>query len=136
MAGDETPLRSPHLKEPWPKGTSGNPAGRPKGARSRFGEAFLQALLEDFEGHGADAIKKVRETDPSTYLRVAAQVTPKQLDVSVQDDIDNMEPGDLHAHLDRVMRRLRDLAGRSGQGAGEAGKPEAAKPAVGIPTVQ
>jgi hypothetical protein len=34
----------------------GNP-GRPKGSRNKLGEAFIQALAEDFERHGAEAIE-------------------------------------------------------------------------------
>jgi len=29
---------------PWPKGVSGNPAGRPKGARNKFTEAVLEGI--------------------------------------------------------------------------------------------
>jgi len=29
---------------PWPKGVSGNPAGRPKGARNKFTEAVREGL--------------------------------------------------------------------------------------------
>src|SRR5262245_36762420 len=36
----------------------GNP-GRPKGSRNKLGEAFIQALAEDFERHGAEVIERV-----------------------------------------------------------------------------
>lgn len=39
----------------------GNPAGRSKGARSKLGEAFLDALLADFTERGVEAINRVRE---------------------------------------------------------------------------
>ena|SRR5271166_3552028 len=64
----------------WPPGQSGNPAGRPKGARSRLGEAFLAALEDDFAEHGAGVIQHVRERDPAAYLNVVARVLPKALD--------------------------------------------------------
>jgi len=62
-------------------GQSGNPSGRPKGARSKLGEDFLAAMLDDFEAHGADAIARVREEDPSTYVRVIASLLPKEVKV-------------------------------------------------------
>lgn len=60
---------------------AGNPGGpgRPKGARSRLGESFISAVLTDFEAHGIAAIEKVRETDPSTYMRVIASILPKEV---------------------------------------------------------
>lgn len=60
-------------------GQSGNPAGRPKGARSKLGEAFLRELLSDFEAHGAETIAKVRTERPQDYVKVVASVLPKEL---------------------------------------------------------
>lgn len=56
----------------------GNP-GKPKGARHKLGEAFIGAMLTDFEAHGAAAIIKVRESDPSTYIRTIAGILPKEV---------------------------------------------------------
>jgi hypothetical protein len=43
------------------KGQSGNPAGRPRGSRSKFGEAFLAELYADWIENGAAVIKRVAE---------------------------------------------------------------------------
>jgi hypothetical protein len=53
--------------------------GRPAGVRNRFSGAFLTDFLADWESGGAAAIKVVRLRDPSTYLRVAASILPKEL---------------------------------------------------------
>ncbi|HME27055.1 MAG TPA: DUF5681 domain-containing protein [Acetobacteraceae bacterium] len=58
-------------------GQSGNPAGRPKGARHRLGERFLQAMADDFAEHGADVIRQARNSDPTAYLAIIARVLPK-----------------------------------------------------------
>jgi hypothetical protein len=65
---------------------TGNAAGRPKGARSRLTEDFLSAVAEDFEKHGKSALTKVREEDPSTYLRVVAQLIPKESELNIKGD--------------------------------------------------
>ena len=53
--------------------------GRPKGARSKLGESFRLAMLDDFTKHGVAAIKKVRTDDPSAYIRTIANILPKEL---------------------------------------------------------
>lgn len=58
-----------------------NPAGRPKGARSKLGEAFLQELVADFEANGKAAIVAVRENKPDQYLKVIASILPKEIDI-------------------------------------------------------
>jgi hypothetical protein len=65
---------------------SGNAAGRPKGSRHKITEDFLSAVAEDFEKHGKEALKTVREEDPSTYLRVVAQIIPKESELTVKAD--------------------------------------------------
>lgn len=67
---------------PFPKGVSGNPGGRPAGARDRVTKAFLDALADDFKQHGPDTIERAREKDPVAYLRVCASLVPKELDVN------------------------------------------------------
>ena len=59
-------------------GQSGNPAGRPKGSRNKFTEAFFKLLAADYESHGKEAIEKVRQKHPVQYLRLIVSVLPKR----------------------------------------------------------
>jgi hypothetical protein len=59
-----------------------NGRGRQKGARDRLSAAFLAALADSFDEHGAAAIEEVRTKDPSTYVRVVASLLPKEVEVS------------------------------------------------------
>jgi Family of unknown function (DUF5681) len=65
---------------PFKSGQSGNPRGRPKGARSKLGEDFLTEPYENFAVHGAAAIERVCEDDPAACLRVIVSVLPKDKD--------------------------------------------------------
>ena len=60
-------------------GTSGNPAGRPRGARNKLGENFIQALADDFSEHGVVAVERVRQSDPSTYLKIIGNTLPREV---------------------------------------------------------
>lgn len=86
MALPETTVpKKPHRFQP---GQSGNPAGRPKGARHKLGEAFLLALQQSFEEGGAEAIAVVRVEKPDQYLKVVASILPKELELS-DDTVQN-----------------------------------------------
>jgi len=60
------------------KGVSGNPAGRPKGARSKLSEEFLTALQNDFSVHGVAAIARARKLDPVAYVLCLVKLVPKE----------------------------------------------------------
>lgn len=66
---------------PFQPGQSGNPAGRPKGARSKLGEAFIEAMRASFEERGTEAIEAVINDKPDQYLKVIASLMPKQFDL-------------------------------------------------------
>ena len=68
--------------KPFKPGQSGNPAGRPKSARSRLSESFLKALADDFEANGAEAVIAARTKNPGEYLRVISALQPKQIEGS------------------------------------------------------
>ena len=68
-------------------GESGNPRGRPKGARSRLGTAFIEALEADFNAHGAEVIAACREKLPGKYVSVVAALLPKEVDMALEIDV-------------------------------------------------
>jgi hypothetical protein len=69
-------LRPYHFKP----GQSGNPGGRPVGARNTLTGGFLKALSADFEKHGANTIQRARKKDPVSYMKIIAGMLPKQLE--------------------------------------------------------
>src|SRR3954452_13914002 len=75
-------------------GHSGGP-GRPKGSKHKLSEAFVAALAQDFVEHGTEAIRRVCENDPSTYLRVIASLVPKDFQVSSSSVLDQLSDDEL-----------------------------------------
>lgn len=91
--------------------------GRPKGARSKLGEAFIEALHDDFNEHGIAAIQLVRAEKPDQYLKVIASLLPKDVNL-------NFNPSDDMTD-DELIQRIRALDATiqpylAAQGAGSA----------------
>lgn len=81
---------------PWQKGQSGNPGGRSKGARTKLTDAFIRTVARDWEAHGEEVIRRVREEHPAAYLKALVSLLPK--DVTVEGHIsETMTCGSLPA---------------------------------------
>jgi hypothetical protein len=87
----------------WKPGQSGNPAGRPLGARAKFSETAMANLLDDWTKHGPGVLAEVRAKDPSTYLGVAFNTLPKDVAISIENR------GPLDSEEGRYLRRLVDI---------------------------
>jgi len=104
----------------------GNP-GRPKGARNKLGEAFIEALHDDFGKHGVEAIVEVRENKPDQYLKVIASLLPKDVNLNITDDTSEMTDDELVERIERLTSAVAPfLAGRAGDAAEAAGTTAAA----------
>lgn len=70
-----------HLRDDlkWKPGQSGNPAGRPKGARSILQEDFFKALQKEFEEHGAETLSVMRTERPADFAKMIAGLMSKEL---------------------------------------------------------
>jgi hypothetical protein len=110
--GEETRKPQPPVEHQF---KPGNP-GRPKGARNKLGEAFLEAMHDDFEKHGAAAIVRVRDEKPDQYLKVIASILPKDLNVNINqmDDLTDDQLIQRIRSLDSAIRPFLDAQGASG----------------------
>ena len=68
-------------------GQSGNPAGRKKGSRNKITKQYLDALAADFKEYGEAVIKLLRESHPDVYVRLVAQLLPRNFDVKHSGDV-------------------------------------------------
>jgi hypothetical protein len=98
-------------------GISGNPAGRKRGSRSKLGTAFLDALYDDFESNGTNAIRMARTQNPLGYVKLVADVLPKEIvhaAFSIHANIDlseEFERAATFADAYRVLEQARDRLG-------------------------
>lgn len=122
MAADKTAQKQRGI--PFEPGKSGNPAGRPKGSRSKLGEDFIAALAEDFELHGLKVVQTVRAEKPEQYLKVIASILPKEVEIK-RTTLDGLTDDELAAGLE-TLRAV--IAGGTGTGEIAAAVPRQSKP--------
>jgi hypothetical protein len=96
--------------------TGNNGGGRPKGARNKLAEAFIQALADDFETNGVRAIEVVRAEKPDQYLKVIASLLPKEMNLNLNNDLGELSDDEL---LDEIRKLHASLAPFLAEGAGE-----------------
>lgn len=70
----------PREMEPYKfkPGQSGNPAGRPKGARSKLSETFLSDALDAWDKNGKEALRLMATEKPADFAKMIAGVIPKE----------------------------------------------------------
>ena len=82
---DDTAAQQPglpaHLRDDlkWKPGQSGNPAGRPKSARSVLQEDFFKALAKHFAENGMAAIEAMHREKPNEYAKMVAGLMSKEV---------------------------------------------------------
>jgi hypothetical protein len=55
----------------WTPGQSGNPSGRPIGARGRFSQQFISDLTTAWEQYGADALAQTAKLYPDRFVGIS-----------------------------------------------------------------
>ena len=58
--------------------------------RRALARAVSTRFLADFKKHGIETIQRVREEDPSQYLRIAVNLLPKDIDLEVSHSFSDM----------------------------------------------
>jgi hypothetical protein len=61
------------------QGSSGNPNGRPPGAKSRLCEDFIEDFHAAWRNHGAGALETIATSEASAFVRAAVQLMPKDV---------------------------------------------------------
>lgn len=107
------PTPPPPEETRWKPGQTGNPGGKPKAARNRLQGSFLNALADDFDEHGKQAIVDAREKDPMGYIKAVAALMPKQVEQS--QPLEDMTDVELVAAIAFLRSRLTGTAGEGAE---------------------
>jgi hypothetical protein len=83
-----------NLLPPYKPGQCGNPNGRPMGSRQKLTEKFINDLANHYEREGAKAIARVLKDNPVAYLQIICRLLPKDISLTVSNDISNTLPPD------------------------------------------
>jgi hypothetical protein len=94
----------------WMPGESGNPAGRPVGARQKIAEALLADLHEVWAEHGKDVLTRLAKDDPGKLASIAYGLLPRDIFINVQQQA----PGGLDADAYAALRSLLNVIERCG----------------------
>jgi hypothetical protein len=62
--------------------------GRPKGARSKLGEAFLEDLRDAWNAHGIEALRRCATEEPSQFCRIISNLLPRDIDINLAATVD------------------------------------------------
>lgn len=79
--------------------------GRQLGSRNRLSGDFLKALADEFEAHGADAIRICRVEDPATFVKIVASLMPKELEIS-DNRLKDVSDDELEFFISYARRQL------------------------------
>jgi hypothetical protein len=92
----------------WKPGESGNPAGRPEGARQKLSTEYFNNLYEAWLVNGKAALQTAAWTDPVQFVKTVASHMPRDVQATITQ---------IH-HLERVSdQKLLEII--SGEGSEE-----------------
>ena len=90
-------------------GQSGNPKGRPKGSRNKLSEEFFRNLCDAWQAFGKPALMTAAWTYPVEFVRVVAQLMPKDVEVTATNiRAERMKSSELEALIEQYGGMAQD----------------------------
>lgn len=89
----------------WQPGESGNPAGRPVGARQKIAERLIADIADKWEQHGGSVLERLAKDEPAKFAQIAYGLLPREAFLTVEQ----RPPGNLDPSDWAVMLRVLDI---------------------------
>jgi len=107
--GANAPENAPKsgLRPPWQPGQSGNPRGKPKGARHRATQAVETLLDGEAEGLARKAVELALEGDTTALRLCLERIAPPRRDAPVRFDLPELKTtGDALSAINTVVQAV------------------------------
>lgn len=104
MSADDTAQKQ-QIGRPFKPGQSGNPAGRPRGARTKLTEDFLKDVLEVWETSGKRAVIDMVAGKPGDFVKMVAGLIPKDVNLNV-NNADELSDAELAERIQSLAAAL------------------------------
>lgn len=90
-------------QKPWlfKPGQSGNPAGRPRGSRSKLSEDFLSDTYQQWQEHGSEALETMAKSEPAKFCQMVAGLLPKEMHIK-DSALEDMSTDEIRNSLARI----------------------------------
>jgi hypothetical protein len=71
----------------WPAGVSGNPHGRPPGARGAFSEEFMRTLRKVWSIEGETAMMRTAKENPTAFTALCGRLLPTEVSATIEQTL-------------------------------------------------
>lgn len=105
LGAQKQPIPKALQETAWKPGQSGNPNGRPLGARQRVSEKLIADIADVWEKYGQNCLRRLAANDPATLAKIAYGLLPRDVFISVEQ----RAPGNLEPEAWATLRRVLDL---------------------------
>ena len=99
--------KNPSAVTQFKKGESGNPGGKPIGARNELAASFLKTLAKDFNAHGESVLIDLRLNRPDVYIKVIAELLPKieekTVDVAINATVEHLAVSVIDSRITEML---------------------------------
>jgi hypothetical protein len=107
-------MKTKVIGRPWRPGESGNPNGRPVGARGRFTEKLAADVAEAWRKHGAGIVDLMATQEPMRFAELCARLMPKDVSLTLQQRLPGGLEADDWALALEVFQAVRDALPNAG----------------------